>query len=209
LALLCYLLTRERFSATRDEVVDALWPETAPEVAVNSLNQTVYFLRRVFEPAYKEDVSPGYVQHDSDILWLDPDLISSRSQVCHDLIASLPNDPAPDDVQRLSELYRNQFALDFSYEDWAVPFRDSQHVAYLRIVEAAVSRDLVAGHFSRGIQLAVRALDIEPEQENLELCLLRMYRATGAYSAAAEQYEHYASYLRDELGLEPPPLSAL
>ena len=27
----------------------------APDIAVNSLNQTVYFLRRVFEPSYKDD----------------------------------------------------------------------------------------------------------------------------------------------------------
>ena len=209
LALLCYLLTRERFSATRDEVVDSLWPDTAPEVAVNSLNQTVYFLRRVFEPAYKEDVSAGYVQHDSDVLWLDQDLISSRSQACHQLMGALPDDPSPADVLRLSELYRNRFALDFSYEDWAVPYRDSQHVGYLRVIEAAVSRDLEAGHCARGIVLARRALEIEPEQEGLELCLLRLYRATGAHSAAAEQYAHYAAYLRDELGVEPPALSTL
>ena len=209
LALLCYLLTRERFSATRDEVVDALWPDTAPEVAVNSLNQTVYFLRRVFEPGYKDDLSAGYVQHDSDVLWLDQDLIASRSQACHQLIASLPDDPSPTEVHRLSDLYRNRFALDFSYEDWAVPYRDSQHVGYLRIVEAAVSRDLETGHYSRGIQLARRALEIEPEQESLELCLLRLYRATGAHSAAAEQYAHYAAYLRNELGVEPPALSTL
>ena len=209
LALLCYLLTRERFSATRDEVVDALWPDTAPEVAVNSLNQTVYFLRRVFEPGYKEDISAGYVQHDSDVLWLDQDLISSRSQACHQLMGGLPDDPSPTDVLRLSELYRNRFALDFSYEDWAVPYRDSQHVGYLRVIEGAVSRDLETGHCARGILLARRALEIEPEQESLELCLLRLYRATGAHSAAAEQYAHYAAYLRDELGVEPPALSAL
>ena len=209
LALLCYLLTRERFSSTRDEVIDALWPETAPEVAVNSLNQTVYFLRRVFEPGYKEDVSPGYVQHNSDVLWLDRDLIASRSQACHDLLAAMPEDPAPSEIQRISDLYRNRFALDFMYEDWAVPFRDSQHVGYLRLVESAVTRDLETGHFARGIQLACRALEVEPEQENLELCLLRMYRATGAHSAAAEQYAHYATYLREEMGVEPPPLSAL
>jgi DNA-binding SARP family transcriptional activator len=209
LALLCYLLTRERFSSARDEVIDALWPDTAPEVAVNSLNQTVYFLRRVFEPGYKEDTSAGYVQHDSDVLWLDQDLISSRSQACRRLIDELQRDPSPPAVQSLSELYRNRFALDFSYEDWAVPYRDAQHVGYLRIIEGAVSQDLETGHFARGIQLARRALEIEPDQESLELCLLRLYRATGAHSAAAEQYAHYAAYLREELGVEPPALSTL
>jgi DNA-binding SARP family transcriptional activator len=209
LALLCYLLTRERFSATRDEVVDTLWPDTAPEVAANSLNQTVYFLRRVFEPGYKDDTSAGYVQHDSDVLWLDQDLISSRSQACHRLMNAMSGDPSPADVDRLSDLYRNRFALDFAYEEWAAPYRDSLHVGYLRIIERAVQRDLQTGHFDRGIRVARRALEIEPDQESLELSLLRLYRATGAHAAAAEQFAHYSAYLRNELGVEPPPLSSL
>jgi hypothetical protein len=140
LALLCYLLTRERFSATRDEVVDALWPDTAPEVAVNSLNQTVYFLRRVFEPGYKDDLSAGYVQHDSDVLWLDQDLIASRSQACHQLIAGLPNDPSPTEVHRLSDLaidspstsstrigrfHTGIRSTSDTCESWRLPFRET------------------------------------------------------------------------------------
>ena len=64
LALLCFLITRPGMSAARDQVVDALWPDQDPDAASNSLNQTVYFLRRVFEPQYAEDLSPGYVHHE-------------------------------------------------------------------------------------------------------------------------------------------------
>jgi DNA-binding SARP family transcriptional activator len=207
--MLCFLLTRPKFSATRDEVVDALWPEMAPVVAANSLNQTVYFLRRVFEPTYKEDLSAGYIHHDSDVLWLDPQLIRSRSQQCRILVDALAPDPSPAEVDLLSQTYVARFALDFAYEEWSVPHRDALHVAYLNAVESAVGRDIETGHFERGIRLARRALDIDPELENLELSLLRLYRLTGAHSAAAEQYEHYAAYLRDELGVEPPPLASL
>ncbi len=41
---------------------------------LNSLNQTVYFLRRVLEEPYIDDLSPGYLHHDSDLIWLDQDL---------------------------------------------------------------------------------------------------------------------------------------
>ena len=40
-------------------------------------------------------------------------------------------------------------------------------------------------------------------------CVATFDHATGAHSAAAEQYAHYAAYLREELGLEPPPLASL
>jgi len=209
LTLLCYLLTRPRFSATRDEVLEALWPDFDPGVALNSLNQTVYFLRRVLEPTYREDTSPGYVRHESDVVWLDRQLVSSRSQTCSDFIRSLPPRPTPSDVERLVATYQGQFALDFAYEDWAVAYRDLLHSSYLQVVENAVAADTASGHFNRGILLARRALTVDPEAEQVELSLLRLLRLSGAHAAAAEQYAHYSSVLRDSLGLEPPPLESL
>jgi two-component SAPR family response regulator len=169
----------------------------------------VYFLRRVFEEDYVEDLSPGYLHHDSDVIWLDVDLVSSRSNKCRTLIRSLPADPEPDDVQLLAEMYEGRFALDFEYEEWAGPFRDWLHASYLEVIERAVGRDLETGHHERGIGLARRALDIDPSAEQIEVSLLRLYRASGAHAAAAEQYGHYAAVLRDQLGVEPPPLEEI
>jgi DNA-binding SARP family transcriptional activator len=209
LAMLCFLMTRPRFAATRDEVIDALWPDLSPDVAANSLNQTVYFLRRVFEPGYVDDLSAGYVNHSSDVLWLDSELVSSRSANCLAILDDIRADPSPDRVQRLSQEYTDRFALDFAYEEWAVPFRSALHVAYLEVVESAVTRDMATGHHDRAIQLARNALDLDPTVESLEVALLRLYRATGAHAAAAEQYGHYATALKDDLGIEPPPLASL
>ena len=102
-----------------------------------------------------------------------------------------------------------RFALDFEYEDWAAPYRDWLHASYLEIVERAVNDDIETGHFDRGISLARRVLDVDPTAEHVEVSLLRLYRASGAHAAAAEQYSHYASAIREQLGVEPPPLDSL
>jgi DNA-binding SARP family transcriptional activator len=209
LALLCFLLTRPRFAATRDQVMEALWPEFDPADALNSLNQTVYFLRRVFEPNYKDDLSPGYLHHESDVVWLDGDLVTSRSRRCLDLIQSMPLEPAPNDVNELATTYQGLFALDFTYEEWAAEYRTSLHSRYLQIIERAVASDTVSGHFERGIGLARRALDMTPEADQIELSLLRLYRLNGSHAAAAEQYAHYAAAIREALGVEPPALESL
>ncbi|HEX9017052.1 MAG TPA: BTAD domain-containing putative transcriptional regulator, partial [Chloroflexota bacterium] len=209
LALLCFLLTRPEMSATRDQVLDALWPDLAPDLALNSLNQTTYFLRRVFEPHFIEDHSPGYVHHTPDLVWLDSELVSSRSRACALLMTSLPAHPRPDEIEKLVTEYRGRFAMDFAYEDWASAYRDGMHAAYLEAVEDAMVDDTNAGHFDRAIGLARRGLSVDPDAEQLELGLLRLYRRTGAHAAAAEQYQHYAAYLRSELGVEPPPLTSI
>jgi DNA-binding SARP family transcriptional activator len=209
LALLCFLLTRPDMSATRDQALEALWPDLEPEVALNSLNQTTYFLRRVFEAQYKEDLSANYVHNEADLIWLDRDLINSRSRTCADLMRGMPSSLEPEAVERLSVEYRSQFALDFSYEDWATGYRDNNHARFLEIMEDMIRSDLESGHLKRGLVLARRAVEAAPEADQLELFLLRLYRRTGAHAAAAEQYGHYAHVVRDELGLEPPRLDEI
>jgi DNA-binding SARP family transcriptional activator len=209
LATLCFLGSRPGMSAARDQILDALWPDLDPDVALNSLNQTVYFLRRVFEPEYKEDWSPGYVHHSSDVVWLDTDLISSRSSRCWALIRGLGADPTPDEVDNLSAAYAGRFALDFAYEEWAVPYRDTLHAAYLQVIENAVVRDTASGNYERGVRLARRALELDPEAEQIELALLRLYARSGAHAAAAEQYSHYSAMVRRDLGVEPLSFQSL
>jgi DNA-binding SARP family transcriptional activator len=209
LALLCFLVSRQGFTATRDQVLDALWPDLEPAVALNSLNQTVYFLRRVFETDYHDDRSPGYVRHDSNLIWLDQELVTARSARCRTLIQKAGSVASPEDVDRISEMYLGRFALDFAYEEWAISYRDSLHAAYLQILENAVSADTVSGHYERAINLARRALDVDPETDEMEVALLKLYRLVGAHAAAAEQYEHYANLMRREVGVDPPPLETL
>jgi DNA-binding SARP family transcriptional activator len=209
LALLCYLLTKPQFTATREEVMDALWPEIDPTAASNSLNQTIYFLRRVFEPDYSDDTSPGYVRQESDLVFLDSELVRSTSRACVDLIAMIDRDDSIELVERLSATYTDRFASDFAYEDWAVDFREWLHVSYLQIIEAAITAGIGEGQFPRTVPLARRALETDPRLESLGLSLLKLLKGTGAHAAAAEQYERYSTLLRTEIGVEPPPFDSI
>ena len=209
LALLCYLLSRPEMSATRDQVLDALWPDLDPETAANSLNQTLYFLRRVFEEEYVEDLSPGYVRHEGDVIWLERELVTSRSANCLALMRSLPSEPLPDEVDRLSRSYRGRFALDFEYEEWASAYRIRSTLPIWRSWSDLLLQDVASGHHSRAITVARRALEVDPRCDQIEVSLLRLYKATSAHSAAAELYEHYSTVLREEIGVEPPPLESL
>jgi DNA-binding SARP family transcriptional activator len=142
------------------------------------------------------------------VMWLDEDLIRSRSADCWRLIRGIdPLDPVQ--VGRLAELYQGRFAIDFAYEDWAISFRDSLHAAYLQVIETAIAADSASGHFDRGISIAQRALAVDPTADHLEASLVRLYRMSGAHAAAAEQYAHYAAVLREDLGVSPPSIDAV
>jgi DNA-binding SARP family transcriptional activator len=204
LALLCLLISKSRFASTREEVVDSLWPDLDPPSALNSLNQTVYFLRRVFEPHYREDTSPGYLGQDGETIWLDQELVDGQSRLCLELIRSTAGPPSPEIALALANQYRGKFALDFAYDDWATGYRDALHAGYLRVMEHAIRIDIDTAHFGRGTYLAERAIEIDPDSEEIQAALVRLYRLSGAHAAASEQYGHYAATMR-ELGLEPAP----
>ena len=73
----------------------------------------------------------------------------------------------------------------------------------------SIALDIRAGFFDRAISVAQLALAADPEAEQIELKLLKLYRLTGAHAAAAEQYAHYAAVMREQLGVEPPPLESI
>jgi DNA-binding SARP family transcriptional activator len=208
LALLCLLLSRQRFAATREEAIESLWPDTEPASALNSLNQTVYFLRRIFEPQFVDGTSPGYVGQDSETIWLDAELVESRSQRCLEIIRAMAGEPTPDGAMALANEYRGPFALDFAYEEWSVPYRDALHASYLRVMERAIRMDLNSGHFARGSFLAERAAEVDPDAEEIQVALVRLYRHQGAHAAAAERYTHYAQAMR-AIGEDPVPIAEL
>jgi LuxR family maltose regulon positive regulatory protein len=209
LALLCFLLSRPGMSATRDQVLDALWPDTDPDQAVNSLHQTVYFLRRIIEPSYSDDLSPGYLNQDTELIWLDSELIASRSGRCREQMRGLGPEPPVPAVLALATEYRGKFALDFSYDDWASTHRDSLHAQYLEVMERAIAFSTATGRFSEAMALSRALLETDPSLDQVEASLVKMYRLLGAHAAAAEQYQHYTTVMRDELGIEPPPLDQM
>lgn len=203
MALLCFLASRPRQAATRDEVVEALWPDSDPETGINSLHQAIYHVRRLFDPQYREGLSAGYLTFDGEIIALNSDLVKSASDQCWTLLRTTTADDqvATDEI---ISIYRERFALDFMYEDWASAYRDTLHAAVLSRLEASVSASISRDDPEAAIRLATEALALDPSADAIELQLLRAYKAAGRHAAAGEQYAHYATVLRDELGVNPP-----
>jgi tetratricopeptide (TPR) repeat protein len=166
LALLCFLVSRPNMAATRDEALEALWPDLGPDTAVNSLHQTIYFLRRVFEPDYREGLGAGYVVFDGEVVSLDQDLVDSNSRRCWRLLSGAWRS-GPDVVDGLLAAYTGRFALDFAYEDWAADYRDTLHAAVLGAAERAIGTSVESGDFDRAIELAQGVLSLDPSADSI------------------------------------------
>lgn len=206
-ALLTYLLTRPGYTAAREQVLEALWPDSPPEVGKNSLHQTVYFLRRDLEPDYADQFSAGYVRLEGELVWMDPGLVESTSRQFAELAASAEAEPTM--AFRAIGLYKGKFAPEFEYEDWAIATRDGLHAAYLALVARTLRHCAEEGDWLQGAATARLALSVDPSAEDIEKNLIALYHHAGSHAAAAEQYSHFAASQRAEYGVEPPPLEVL
>ena len=207
--LLMYLVTRPNFTATREQVLDELWPDADPTSATNSLNQSLHFLRRSLDEWYEDDVSAGYLRFESDVVWLDSELVSSTSaQFLRELRRTEPSGADLADLWRVIKLYRAPFAPEFEYDEWAISWRSRLHAAFLefsaRTIDALVSRQ----RLDEARDVAAQALEIDPTAQDAERRLVWLYWHLGARSAAAAQYSHLAAQDRSD-GLEPEPLTDL
>jgi ATP/maltotriose-dependent transcriptional regulator MalT/DNA-binding SARP family transcriptional activator len=209
-ALLTFVCTRPRMTATKEQVVDALWPDLDPDSAANSLNQTLYFLRRDIDPWYEDGVSADYLRYEGELLWLAPELVSVQSAEFrqHATEALNGRDIATAMSQAIGR-YSGRFAPEFEYDEWSIAWRDHLHATFLAVARQAVLHHLAAGDVVKAHETCMQVLAIDPEALDVERDLIWIYGRLGATSAAAEQYEHYARSVRGDIGIEPPPLRQL
>ncbi len=207
LALLLFLLGQPGGAATPDQLIEAIWPDLDPDAALNSVHQTIYVLRRVVDPAYRAGSSPDYVHFDSDMVWLDPELVDSRAWGCQRLLST--REWTTDRLNELVTSYRGRFAADFTYEEWASPFRDRLHALYLGAMEQAVAGRMGAEDHRWRLWVGQQALLVDPEADTIEAQVIGLYRTVDATAAAREQYVHYATAMREQLGIEPARIEDL
>lgn len=201
--LLMYLVARPGRVALREQVLEDIWPDLDPPAATNSLNQTLYFVRRDIEPGYDEAVSVNYVLYEGDLLQLEPELVRVDSWTFQEHATSkAARQASADECLAILETYDGPFAPVFAYEDWAIDWREQVHTSYLDLVTRTQLQLMDAGRVTEAIALTQRALAIDPKAIDLERSLVWLYSAAGSRSAAAEQYRHYAAAHREELGVE-------
>lgn len=204
-ALLMYLATQPALTANKEQVLDALWPDADPASATNSLNQSLYFLRREIDPWYEDGFSVDYIAFAGDLVWLDRNLVSTESAEFLRAAAAIRSGTMdPSKAVDAIRGYRGQFAPEFEYEEWAMDWRSKVHSVLLDLAHAAIERLTRGGDLSAAREVAIGLLDIDPSASDIERRLIWLLWQGGARSAAKAQYEHLARLeARDGFDVQP------
>jgi DNA-binding SARP family transcriptional activator len=203
-ALLGLLVVHSGQVLSRDTALDVLWPEADPIAAVNSLNQSVYQLRRVLNPQHRDGDSPQYILSAPDALQLNPDLVRSDLGEFRQLITrwkSARADERRDIAELMVDIVRGEFLADLKYEEWMQQTEISVHAeirhALLPIAQGdGASPDLA-------IRAASALMLLDEFDEIAALALIHQLMASGRRFSAREIVIRFRDKLRDELGEGP------
>jgi DNA-binding SARP family transcriptional activator len=207
-ALLHYLATRPRHAATRDEAIDALWPEAEAQAGLNSLNQAIYHLRRALDPDYdlalQEGTPTPYIRHEAEMVTVNLDLVTFDSAQLRSTLDAVRRRARVDQIDDLLDSYVGPFGVEVPFEPWAEQHRSALDVGIFAIVEREMVAAYSVGDIDRAIDLALRAVRIDPTDgamlEHLALLLEESGSIAGARRAAARA----VSALR-EMDIAPNP----
>ena len=207
-ALLHYLATRPRHAATRDEAIDALWPEAEAQAGLNSLNQAIYHLRRALDPDYdlalQEGTPTPYIRHEAEMVTVNLDLVSFDSAQLRSTLDAVRRRARVDQIDDLLDSYLGPFGVEVPFEPWAEQHRSALDVGIFSVIEREMVAAYSVGDIDRAIDLALRAVRIDPTDgamlEHLALLLEESGSIAGARRAAARA----VSALR-EMDIAPNP----
>lgn len=207
-ALLHYLATRPRHAATRDEAIDALWPDAEAQAGLNSLNQAIYHLRRALDPEYdlalQEGVPTPYIRHEAEMVTVNLELVSFDSARLRATLDAVRRRARIDQIDDLLDSYLGPFGVEVPFEPWAEQHRSALDVGIFAVIEREMAAAYSVGDIDRSIDLALRAVRIDPTDgamlEHLALLLEESGSIAGARRAAARA----VSALR-EMDIAPTP----
>jgi DNA-binding SARP family transcriptional activator len=207
-ALLHYLATRPRHAATRDEAIDALWPDAEAQAGLNSLNQAIYHLRRALDPDYdlalQEGTPTPYIRHEAEMVTVNLDLVRFDSAQLRSTLDAVRRRARVDQIDDLLDSYLGPFGIEVPFEPWAEQHRSALDVGIFAVIEREMAAAYSVGDIDRAIDLALRAVRIDPTDgamlEHLALLLEESGSIAGARRAAARA----VSALR-EMDIAPNP----
>jgi DNA-binding SARP family transcriptional activator len=206
--LLAVLAAHLGTTLSRDAALDILWPEADPDAAINSLNQTVFQLRRYIDPAYRGGESPEYIVSTAESVGLHQDLVLTDLAE----IRRLPVRLSAADwhqrqalAQRAASLVQGEFLADFRYEDWVARQQLLVHGEVRQRLLAVAETPGSGFDVDVAAQAATSLLALDPFDETAIVALANCLTQSGRKAAAHRIVMDFVKRLHADLDLPPSP----
>ncbi|MGG7567482.1 BTAD domain-containing putative transcriptional regulator [Rhodovulum sp. DZ06] len=205
-AMLAFVALQPGQAASRDALVELLWPRSDAEQGRASLRQELRRMKKAMGPVFEAalDTPSGQVALRPGRVFIDAAALEEAAESRDSAgLAAVPT------------LYGGPFLAPLAVAE--TPFQDWQAETNSRLEEVTVEAllrlmllDEAAGRLDRAATAARTLLGIDPFQEDVHASLIRIHAAAGRIGAARQQLERCRKLFMEELDEDPgPQLAAL
>ncbi|MGP1396537.1 MAG: BTAD domain-containing putative transcriptional regulator [Inquilinaceae bacterium] len=184
--------------APRDTLAALLWEDSPEAQARTSLRQALAHARKALGSAAPALESAG------DSVALDRTLVSVDVEDLHRLVNDSDRHGEAVDLLK-GDLLDGLTVRGAALEAWLEDERRRIRPLELQALEGAVRGAMAVNELSRALDLARRALALEPLQERLHRSVMRILAALGEPTQAIRQFQDCRALLDRELGVRPEP----
>lgn len=207
--LLIYLIHAGQ-PVTKDQIIEALWPEDCLDLAKADarFHTTLYRLRSVLKQFGFADL----IKHGTDVYTLSGPVTTDRAQFEALVKGALDLEENSAGQMKLLERafqhYHGDYLEYLDYE-WPVPHREALRLrscaAQLRLANCY----LTAKQFEKAINHLLSLISRDELNETYHSLLMTAYAQSGQWQLAQRQYAQLAEILETELGVSPSPETQL
>lgn len=193
--LIAYLAVQPR-RASRDELLEALWPGDDPHRSVSRFYQAASEARKLLGEAFQRD--RDIYALDRQQVWVDVDELDRLRSEAETTTGGWTQTL----LENAVELFRGRplAGIDALWADAEARRLQALHG---ELLERIARLSLEAAHPSRALEAADRARALEPSNERLVQLALEAEAALGRREAVVERYERLCRELDEQFGLEP------
>ncbi|MDR7426696.1 MAG: BTAD domain-containing putative transcriptional regulator [Armatimonadota bacterium] len=211
-ALLEFLLLHRSRFVSRDEIIEALWPEADPRAGEVSLKGAVKTLRQTLEPLLEGSRSSFIVRNGSGFrfeaagrCWIDVDEFDRLRAEARGHEATGRLAEAVTALEEAAALYRGDLLEEERYADWPAAERERRREIQIAVLETLADLHARRRDYRRALDAIQRVLALDRLREPAYRHLMQYALARGDRQAAIRAYLTCEQALREELGVTPQP----
>ncbi|HEX7103823.1 MAG TPA: BTAD domain-containing putative transcriptional regulator, partial [Nitrolancea sp.] len=188
----------------REQLLERLWPDSAPDVAANNLRHALHVARRALrtlplDPMLILQTQGGRVYlYPPDRLWIDVNAFEMAARAARSATD-------PDVYWAAIDRYTGPLLPGEVYEDWAAFRREMLESTYLALLDDVAQLHEVRGEYPQALAALRRLIEVDPLHEAACVRIMQIYALTGRRSLALHQFRKLRQTLQQSLDVAPEP----
>ena len=209
-ALLGCLVSVGGRKLTREQIMEALWPDLEMETAASRLDRSVYSLRQLFEPTRNRPATSPLLLTEREVLvladhpqiWIDADAFENLITRANE---SKDVGQKESLLREAASLYAGPFLPEDSKNEWTRTRRETLQRSWIGLLLDLADLQIAREAFTGAIDPLDRLLSIDPTNEAAVQRLMSLLAQLGRRGEALRAYKRLHTALQQQYRIAPLP----